>query len=178
MINFVKMYLEFIYFIFWQILISMDTAKTKIFNASWNTTLKLELMNTIYKPLVKYNFEFYINKNIWIQSILFLTNEKYYWVVSLRQKKKIFIGLQGLNTEVILLSLLYDEAKGDNFEMFFLHCRRGDNFYQIYLPDCSILTNILWLLLLMWKSFFHAILYISRLFMSFLCNNIKLLTVK
>jgi hypothetical protein len=40
MINFVKMYFEFIYI--WQILISTDTAKTKIFNASWNTTLKLE----------------------------------------------------------------------------------------------------------------------------------------
>jgi hypothetical protein len=54
MINFVKMYFEFIYI--WQILISTDTAKTKIFNASWNTTLKLELMNTIYKPTVKCNF--------------------------------------------------------------------------------------------------------------------------
>ena len=115
---------------------------------------------------------------MWIQGILFLTNEKYYWVISLRHIKKIFIGPQGLNTEVILLSLLYDEAKGDNFQMFFLHCSRGDNFNQMYFPDCSILTNILWLLLLMWKSFFHAILYISRLFMSFLCNNIKLLTVK
>ena len=54
MINFVKMYFEFIYI--WQILISTDTAKTKIFNASWNTMLKLELMNTIYKPRVKCNF--------------------------------------------------------------------------------------------------------------------------
>ena len=52
--NFVKMYFEFIYI--WQILISTDTAKAKIFNASWNTTLKLELMNTIYKPTVKCNF--------------------------------------------------------------------------------------------------------------------------